>query len=49
MGISAFYTTNSVSDDEAIELIGKALDQGVNFIDTAHIYMGNEVLVGKAI
>lgn len=39
MGISAFYTTTGLpSDDEAIELIGKALDQGVNFFDTAFVY-----------
>ncbi len=49
MGMSDFYGPRS--DEESIELIHRALDAGVNFLDTADIYgVGrNEVLVGKAI
>ena len=34
MGMTMVYTSNgNVSEDESIELIGKALDQGVNIIE----------------
>jgi len=49
MGISAFYGT--ADEDEAIETIRRALELGVNFLDTAQLYgpMTNEELVGRAI
>src|SRR4051812_29927236 len=49
MGMSAFYGT--ADEDEAIATIQRALELGVNFIDTAQIYgpMTNEELVGLAI
>jgi aryl-alcohol dehydrogenase-like predicted oxidoreductase len=49
MGMSAFY--GSTDEDEAIATIQRALDLGVNFIDTAQLYgpMTNEELVGRAI
>ncbi len=49
MGMSEFY--GSTNETESIETIHAALDNGVNFIDTANMYgMGhNEILVGKAI
>jgi aryl-alcohol dehydrogenase-like predicted oxidoreductase len=49
MGMSAFYGT--ADEGEAIATIQRALELGVNFIDTAQIYgpMTNEQLVGRAI
>lgn len=49
MGMSDFYGT--ADENEAIEVIHYALDNGVNFLDTADMYgpFTNEKLVGKAI
>jgi aryl-alcohol dehydrogenase-like predicted oxidoreductase len=49
MGMSAFYGTTD--EGEAIATIHRALDLGVNFLDTAEIYgpYTNEELVGKAV
>ena len=49
MGMSEFYGTRD--DNESTATIHRALDLGVNFIDTADIYgpFTNEVLVGRAI
>lgn len=49
MGMSAFYGTTD--EAEAIATIQRALELGVNFLDTAEIYgpHTNERLVGKAI
>jgi aryl-alcohol dehydrogenase-like predicted oxidoreductase len=49
MGMSAFY--GSADEDEAIATIRRALELGINFIDTAQLYgpMTNEELVGRAI
>jgi aryl-alcohol dehydrogenase-like predicted oxidoreductase len=49
MGMSEFY--GSRDDAESIATIHHAIDQGVNFIDTADVYgpHTNEILVGKAI
>jgi len=51
MGFSALYTTNNVSEEEAIKTIRHAIDSGINFIDTASFYGqgANETLLGKAI
>ncbi|MFJ1808327.1 MULTISPECIES: aldo/keto reductase [unclassified Streptomyces] len=49
MGMSAFY--GSTDQEEGIATIRRALDLGVNFLDTAQMYgpLTNESLVGEAI
>ncbi|MGZ5332091.1 MAG: aldo/keto reductase [Solirubrobacterales bacterium] len=49
MGMSAFY--GETDEQESIATIQRALDLGVDFIDTAQIYgpLTNEQLVGKAV
>jgi aryl-alcohol dehydrogenase-like predicted oxidoreductase len=49
MGMSEFYGT--ADEDEAIRTIRRALELGVNFLDTADMYgpFTNEKLVGRAI
>lgn len=55
MGMTAFYKADDVSEEEKIKTIGKALEMGINFLDTAWIYQNfqtgdkNEELVGKAL
>ena len=49
MGMSEFYGT--ADDQQAIEVIHRALDEGVDLLDTADMYgpFTNEKLVGRAI
>jgi aryl-alcohol dehydrogenase-like predicted oxidoreductase len=49
MGMSEFY--GAADNDESIATIHRALDCGINLLDTADIYGmgGNEELVGRAI
>lgn len=54
MGMSDFYGTpdeRKAKEADSIALIHRALDSGLNFLDTADIYgpFTNEILVGKAI
>ncbi|MGC1185371.1 MAG: aldo/keto reductase [Candidatus Dormiibacterota bacterium] len=51
MGMSGAYTGAGSDDAESIRTIQRALDLGVNLIDTAEIYgpFSNEELVGRAI
>jgi len=49
MGMSEFY--GSRDEAESLATIGRALDLGINFLDTSDVYgpHTNEVLVGKAL
>src|ERR671934_3023994 len=49
MGMSAFY--GSTDEDEGVATIQRALELGVNFLDTAQLYgpLTNEELVGRAV
>ena len=49
MGMSAFY--GSTDDEEGVRTIQRALELGIDFIDTAQIYgpLTNELLIGRAI
>src|SRR3954454_15655355 len=49
MGMSAFYGTTD--EEESAATIQRALEIGVNFLDTAQLYgpLTNEMLVGRAI
>jgi aryl-alcohol dehydrogenase-like predicted oxidoreductase len=49
MGMSAFY--GSADDAESVATIHRALDLGIDFLDTAQLYgpMTNEELIGRAI
>ena len=49
MGMSAFY--GSTDEDEGVRTIQRALELGIDFLDTAQVYgpLTNEMLVGRAI
>ena len=60
MGMTAFYTgfDHQASEEQSLQTIAKALELGVNFLDTAWVYQAkgrngelvtNEELLGKAI
>jgi aryl-alcohol dehydrogenase-like predicted oxidoreductase len=49
LGIADVYTSSVQDDRKAVELIHRALDLGVNFLDTANIYGDSEIKVGKAL
>src|SRR3954468_624175 len=51
MGMSGAYTGAGTDDAESIRTIHRALDLGINLLDTAEIYgpYHNEELVGRAI
>ena len=49
MGMSAYY--GPTDEDEGVKTIQRALELGIDFIDTAQLYgpLTNEILVGRAI
>ena len=49
LGIADVYSSSVRDDAAAVSLIHRALDLGVNFLDTAEIYGDSEVKVGKAL
>ena len=49
IGIADVYTSSVQDDAKAAELIRRALDLGVNFLDTANIYGDSEIKVGEAL
>jgi aryl-alcohol dehydrogenase-like predicted oxidoreductase len=49
IGLGDVYTSGSRGDQEAINLIHRALDLGMTLLDTANIYGDSEIKVGKAL
>ena len=49
IGIAEVYTSSSQSESDAIALVHRALDLGINLLDTANIYGDSEIKVGKAL
>lgn len=47
-GIGVDSTKDMLPEDDAIELLNKALDCGINFFDTARMYGNSEQIIGKA-
>ena len=49
IGIADVYSSSVQSEDDAIALVHRALDLGINFLDTANTYGDSEIKVGKAL
>ena len=49
IGIADGYSSSVQSEDDAIALVHRALDLGINFLDTANTYGDSEIKVGKAL
>jgi aryl-alcohol dehydrogenase-like predicted oxidoreductase len=49
IGIADVYTSSAQSEADAIAIVHRALDLGIDFLDTANIYGDSEVKVGKAL
>ena len=51
LGAMMFGAVGNPDHDESIRIIHKALDAGINFVDTADAYSGgeSEEIVGKAL
>ena len=49
IGIADVYTSSVKDERTGVELIRRALDLGINFLDTADIYGTSEIQVGKAV
>ena len=51
MGMTTAYDTNERDDEESVRVIHRAIELGINFIDTAEVYgpYENEEVVGRAL
>ena len=49
LGIADVYTSSIHNDEDAIKLVHRSLELGMNFLDTADVYGDSEEKVGKAI
>jgi aryl-alcohol dehydrogenase-like predicted oxidoreductase len=49
IGIADVYTSSAQDETKAVELVRRALDLGINFLDTANIYGDSEIKAGKAL
>jgi len=49
IGLADVYTSSAQSEADAIALVHRALDLGINFLDTANIYGDSEIKIGKAL
>ena len=49
IGIADVYTSSAQSENDAIALVHRALDLGIDFLDTANIYGDSEIKVGKTL
>jgi aryl-alcohol dehydrogenase-like predicted oxidoreductase len=49
IGIADVYTSSAQDETKAVELVRRALDLGISFLDTANIYGDSEIKVGKAL
>lgn len=49
IGIADVYTSSVQNEADAIDLVHRALDLGIDFLDTANIYGDSEFKVGKAL
>lgn len=49
IGIADVYSSSAQSENDAIAIVDRALDLGINFLDTANIYGDSEIKVGKAL
>jgi aryl-alcohol dehydrogenase-like predicted oxidoreductase len=51
LGAMMFGSWGNPDHEESVQIIGRALDAGINFIDTADVYSGgeSEEIVGKAL
>jgi len=49
LGIADVYTSSIHSDEDAIKVVHRSLELGMNFLDTADVYGDSEEKVGKAI
>jgi aryl-alcohol dehydrogenase-like predicted oxidoreductase len=49
LGIADVYTSSIHNDEDAIKVVHRSLELGMNFLDTADVYGDSEEKVGKAI
>jgi aryl-alcohol dehydrogenase-like predicted oxidoreductase len=49
LGTLMFATSMGNAPEDSARIIGKALDAGINFVDTADVYGDSEEVVGKAL